>query len=100
VPDIAAPRRLSDAADAPEVPEDAVHIFLEPGATGRVRDVAAEASAVCVWIGPEGGFTQDESTRLSRFATAVSVGPRILRSETAGIVSVALVQEHTGNLNV
>lgn len=48
---------------------------------------------ICVAFGPEGGFTDDEvdAFRQNGFFT-VSLGPRILRAVTAGIVGCALVQ--------
>jgi 16S rRNA (uracil1498-N3)-methyltransferase len=45
-------------------------------------------------IGPEGGFTEAELDALRRrpFVVPVSLGPRILRAETAAIVGLALMQ--------
>lgn len=95
VPEISPPQSLANAlSDAPE----RTHAFLHPEADHRLGDVVADVRSVGLWIGPEGGFTADEVALLSETARAVSVGPRILRSETAGIVSVALAQEHTGGL--
>lgn len=46
--------------------------------------------AVTVMIGPEGGFTlQEEDAAIAGGALALSMGPRILRTETAGIAAVA-----------
>ena len=43
-----------------------------------------------IWIGPEGGFTQEEiATLVAQGGTTVSLGPRILRTETAAIASIA-----------
>jgi 16S rRNA (uracil1498-N3)-methyltransferase len=64
----------------------------------RSRSLAAELSglegaheAVC-FIGPEGGFTSDEVDAAARAgATPVSLGPRILRTETAAIVASSLI---------
>ena len=45
-----------------------------------------------LWIGPEGGFTTEETTSLvGNGFIPYSLGPRVLRSETAGIVSAANV---------
>ena len=45
-------------------------------------------------VGPEGGFTPDEleAMRLHPFVTRVSLGPRILRAETACVAGLALLQ--------
>ncbi|WP_430882972.1 16S rRNA (uracil(1498)-N(3))-methyltransferase [Fusibacter sp. JL216-2] len=55
--------------------------------------------SVAVIIGPEGGFAEEEVACLSENgANSVKIGPRILRTETAGVVSVALVQYALGDL--
>ncbi|WP_339780999.1 16S rRNA (uracil(1498)-N(3))-methyltransferase [uncultured Thalassospira sp.] len=50
-------------------------------------------------IGPEGGFAPDETDRIRKqpFATAVSLGPRILRAETAAIAALAVYQDRIGD---
>jgi 16S rRNA (uracil1498-N3)-methyltransferase len=52
-----------------------------------------------VLIGPEGGFAAEErQDLLSRpYATALSLGPRILRADTAAIAALALVQASIGD---
>ncbi|WP_426105584.1 16S rRNA (uracil(1498)-N(3))-methyltransferase [Massilia sp. TSP1-1-2] len=46
--------------------------------------------ALSLMVGPEGGFTeQEEEAALANGALALSMGPRILRTETAGIAAVA-----------
>ena len=50
-------------------------------------------------IGPEGGFSPEERDRLRalRFTTAVSLGPRILRADTAAIAAMTLWQAAAGD---
>ncbi|MDP2699652.1 16S rRNA (uracil(1498)-N(3))-methyltransferase [Thalassospira sp.] len=50
-------------------------------------------------IGPEGGFAPDEIDRIKRqpFATPISLGPRILRAETAAIAALAVYQDRIGD---
>jgi len=49
-------------------------------------------TSVGIFIGPEGGFTPEEVALLTeRGAHSVTLGPRILRTETAGLTAVALV---------
>lgn len=54
---------------------------------------------ITLMVGPEAGFSSEE-VRLAcaKGFTAVSLGPRILRTETAGPVVCALVMEHLGEL--
>ncbi|WMM23509.1 RsmE family RNA methyltransferase [Tissierella sp. MB52-C2] len=52
-------------------------------------------------IGPEGGFEPDEIEKLNEIgAKIVTLGPRILRTETAGIVSATIILYELGNLGV
>lgn len=50
-------------------------------------------------IGPEGGFSADERSRLRAYpaAIALSLGPRILRADTAAIAALAIVQSALGD---
>ncbi len=66
---------------------------LNPG-----QDTISPASAALL-VGPEGGFSDDERTGLRDFdgAEAVSLGPRILRAETAAIAMLALWQVVAGD---
>ena len=56
-------------------------------------------STVSVFIGPEGGFTDEEvALAISRGITPVTLGKRVLRAETAGIASVAAILYELGEL--
>jgi 16S rRNA (uracil1498-N3)-methyltransferase len=61
----------------------------------------AEDPPVAVLIGPEGGFTPEEraTLRASPGAVPISLGPRILRAETAAVVALTLWQLHFGDLS-
>ncbi|MEP9396929.1 16S rRNA (uracil(1498)-N(3))-methyltransferase [Mesorhizobium sp. KR2-14] len=50
-------------------------------------------------IGPEGGFSEDERRQLYAlpFVTAIPLGPRILRADTAAVAALALVQATIGD---
>ncbi|WP_298103293.1 16S rRNA (uracil(1498)-N(3))-methyltransferase [Bradyrhizobium sp.] len=52
-----------------------------------------------VLIGPEGGFAEEEREALLRQPNALrlSLGPRILRADTAGVAALALVQAALGD---
>jgi len=54
---------------------------------------------LAVLIGPEGGFSADERARLRAlpFVTALPLGPRILRADTAAVAALALVQAACGD---
>jgi 16S rRNA (uracil1498-N3)-methyltransferase len=62
--------------------------------TGR-----AAPSAISLLIGPEGGFDEEERAMILRTPDVVrfSLGPRILRADTAAVAALALIQSHWGD---
>lgn len=72
-------------------------------ATAPIGDVPRQnlkpIKRVIVLIGPEGGFSEDEiEAAKNNGFDSYSLGPRILRAETASITSAALVQHFFGDL--
>jgi 16S rRNA (uracil1498-N3)-methyltransferase len=59
----------------------------------------AAADGVDILIGPEGGFAEEERALLLRQPKTLrlSLGPRILRADTAGVAALALVQAALGD---
>jgi 16S rRNA (uracil1498-N3)-methyltransferase len=52
-----------------------------------------------VFIGPEGGFTEEEiNLALAQDITPITLGPRILRSETASLVVLANIMYEMGEM--
>jgi len=79
-------------------PISATGLLLDPSAELRFSEVALPASEVRVAIGPEGGFTDAECSRLERLGyTRVKFGPRTLRTETAGPAVIAALQARAGD---
>ena len=54
---------------------------------------------LCLLVGPEGGFSEQEydDASVAGFAS-VSLGPRILRTETAAVAAIAIAQSLWGDL--
>jgi 16S rRNA (uracil1498-N3)-methyltransferase len=50
-------------------------------------------------VGPEGGFSEDERRQLRAlpFVTAIPLGPRILRADTAAVAALAVIQATVGD---
>ena len=58
-----------------------------------------ERGPLAVLIGPEGGFSHEERAVLhsKSFVTAIPLGPRILRADTAAVAALAVVQATLGD---
>jgi 16S rRNA (uracil1498-N3)-methyltransferase len=98
VPEIAAPLALDDyLRRGSEV--RATRLLLSPTGESTIGDLPAPDGAVMVLIGPEGGLAESEQ-RAARQAgfVAVRLGPRILRTETAAVATLALLQHRFGDL--
>ena len=64
--------------------------FLDAAGEERFAAVSAVAAAVLL-VGPEGGWTEAERSDLATAgARAITLGPRVLRVETAAVVGAAL----------
>ena len=64
-----------------------------------LKEVEGASSGIDVLIGPEGGFAEDERELLLRQPNILrlTLGPRILRADTAGVAALALVQAALGD---
>ena len=76
---------------------EATRLILDPGSGTRFPQTVE--APLCLLIGPEGGFSDREldDARAAGFA-GVSLGPRILRTETAAVAAVTLAQAMYGDL--
>ena len=74
-------------------------LIWNSGADLPLARVPAPATKACILIGPEGGFSQGEyeDAAVAGFQ-AVSLGPRILRTETAAAAALAVMQSLWGDL--
>ncbi len=96
-PNIVVPAALNDGLR--ELPGDVAKLALDPAAEGRLAAAPRTASGIAVAIGPEGGFSPSDWRQLdaSGFARA-TLGPRVLRAETAAIAACAIAQALWGDL--
>jgi 16S rRNA (uracil1498-N3)-methyltransferase len=101
VPTVEAPRPLAEWI-AGEPPADLrLCLWEEEGVPLRPLLESRERPprSVCVIVGPEGGLTSDEVARAGAAGyVAVTLGERILRSDTAGPAIVAMLQYALGDL--
>lgn len=100
---------LADFGDAlTKVPHDAVHLIpwegeeilsFKEAAKRHIQKKQNKIPAVTIWIGPEGGFSRREIEQARKAGMhTVTLGKNILRTETAGLVTISLVQYELDNM--
>lgn len=99
VPEVADPEKLDKILDAWDPARGLV--FCDEGGDARpaIQALAGAGGPAAILIGPEGGFAPEERERLRGlpFVTPVSLGPRILRADTAAISAMTLWQAAAGD---
>jgi 16S rRNA (uracil1498-N3)-methyltransferase len=100
VPDVASPAKLDDVLDGWD-PSRRL-IFCDEGDQGTDPIAALaklEPGPFAVLVGPEGGFSPRERERLvgKAFVLPLSLGPRIMRADTAAVAVLALVNATLGD---
>ncbi len=102
IPDVAEPVKLFDLLDT--WPSDRRIIYCDEGDAGQnplplLSKINERKLALLV--GPEGGFSEEERARLRSldFVTAIPLGPRILRADTAAVAAMAVIQAAIGDWN-
>ncbi|MCB1333329.1 MAG: 16S rRNA (uracil(1498)-N(3))-methyltransferase [Roseivivax sp.] len=96
VPEVAEMARLADVLA--RWPDNRQLMFCDEAAGGGGLAGAARGPWA-ILIGPEGGFSQSERARLTAMpqAITVSLGPRILRADTAAVAAMTLWQTTLGD---
>ncbi|GAB7128558.1 16S rRNA (uracil(1498)-N(3))-methyltransferase [Silvimonas sp. JCM 19000] len=81
-----------------DLPADLLKLTLAPGAVTRLRDLTTPVTHAAVLVGPEGGLTgAEEMTAQQAGFVGIHLGPRILRTETAGQAVLAVLQSQWGD---
>lgn len=99
VPEVTRPRNVEEALS--EAGADLQLVAHPSGDAPSISEAIADTDAggVDLWIGPEGGFDDREiETLVAAGVDPVTMGPRILRSETGGIAAMAVVQSMLGDI--
>jgi 16S rRNA (uracil1498-N3)-methyltransferase len=97
VPEISQPVGLYDLLEqhTPGGPA----LLLSPAASQRIADIAAASSAATVLIGPEGGLADvEQGSAIKSGYMPVRLGPRVLRTETAAVCALTVLQQRFGDL--
>lgn len=76
-------------------------VFCDEATAGATAEAAhampAAPAPAAVLVGPEGGFAEGERARLRGMAAVASLGPRILRADTAAVAALTLWQAAHGD---
>ncbi|MFS8063245.1 MAG: 16S rRNA (uracil(1498)-N(3))-methyltransferase [Luteimonas sp.] len=98
VPAVASPQPLANALQA--LPSSSLRLLLDPNA-GQALDRVEEQPrrGLVLAIGPEGGWSpRDRELLRAAGFEGMRLGPRILRTETAGIAAIAVLQSRLGDV--
>jgi 16S rRNA (uracil1498-N3)-methyltransferase len=96
LPVLSAPQRIDRWLTGLEF--DGVRLAMIPDGEMTVRELPSISAGVMVVVGPEGGLSEQDvgMLRLANFM-GVKLGPRILRTETAGVAVIAALQAVYGD---
>lgn len=95
LPSIHPPRSLADWLGGRD---EALRLVLHPATESAWRD-AHDVTSAALLIGPEGGLSEAEVARANDAGfTPLTLGPRILRTETAPVVALTLLQHYFGDM--
>ena len=74
-------------------------MFCDEALVGATEALCSQPGPWAILIGPEGGFSEAERAKLTAlpFATAVGLGPRILRADTAAVAALTVWQQALGD---
>jgi 16S rRNA (uracil1498-N3)-methyltransferase len=104
LPEVMAPATLRDFLRAGAEADPAgkgvpTRLLLSPAAALRIDDVPRPVARITVLIGPEGGLAEaEQEAAVAAGFTAVRLGPRVLRTETAAIAALTLLQRQFGDV--
>ncbi len=102
IPEIKSPVKFRDAVE--QACKDELSIIpYEKENTVAFKNVAADYMNITfasIFIGPEGGFTEEEIQLAEiKGIKKITLGPRILRTETAGMVALSLMMYELGDVS-
>ena len=98
VPRVLEPAALRAALETAKSAGD-ILFFYEKASAGLGPCMAGTGDRIFLFIGPEGGFSEDEAAMAERAGARIaSLGPRILRTETAPIAALSAIFYGKGDM--
>ncbi len=96
LPEISSVCKLSSLATSST---NELKLFLDPLANININSLQPETTQLTILIGPEGGLTEPEMEQARQLGfKGIKLGPRILRTETAALSSIAMAQLLWGDM--
>ncbi len=97
VPQLHAPSALAELPGL--LPNEHLRLTLDPLGEHRLATLPASAAGATIAIGPEGGWSPRDRQVLAEIGfQGMRLGPRVLRTETAGLAAIAALQARLGDL--
>ena len=98
IPDISSPVHLTQWLSNQNPITDSLKLILTPAKAQNINHLEKPSSPVIFMVGPEGGFSEKEmNLALSSTFIPVNFGKRVLRTETASIVALSIMQNLWGD---
>jgi 16S rRNA (uracil1498-N3)-methyltransferase len=98
IPDISSPTHLTQWLSNQNQTTDSLKLILTPAKAQNLNHLEKPSSPVVFIVGPEGGFSEKEMDLALRSGfVPVNFGKRILRTETASIVALSIMQNLWGD---
>ncbi len=98
IPDILSPLNLIQWLGDQNQKIDSLKLILTPSKAQNINHLKKPFSSIVFMVGPEGGFSEKEmALALNSAFIPVNIGQRILRTETAPIVALSIMQNLWGD---
>jgi len=93
IPEVSLPKSFADAISECGIHDLCLVAYENENASTIKSSISSlPPRSVSLWVGPEGGFEDSEINALKEKGTApITLGPRILRTETAGLVAISQI---------
>lgn len=96
IPEVEQPQTLENWLQEHQA---SLKLVLAPTSTQSLSTLETPKNNLSLLIGPEGGLTDDEiKLAIKHEFTGIRLGPRILRTETAGLTALSAIQQMWGDL--
>lgn len=96
LPQIDLPLRFSEWL---QQPRQGYQFLFDPAYSRKLAEIQTHEQQIYILIGPEGGFSEVEINFAANAGfESMSLGPRVLRSETAVVAALTTLQHHWGDM--